>query len=141
MVAAIGAHDSACLRARSLQERASTTKGSTRPVALEVPDRTQKNQDDAESVEPVDQRPGMAARGYQACESQKGQQHSWKDGDHARCKQGYSLRAVVLLHPENGRGPVSALPLQNEGSGPPLVGQQVVSRCYWHVLGAAKSEI
>src|ERR1035437_5524992 len=112
MVAAIGAfqqvvnhgalksraHGSACLRARSLHERASTTKGSTRLDALEVPDRTQRNQGDAESVEPVDQQPGMAARGYQACESQKGQQHSWKDGDHARRPKGYSLRAVVLLH-------------------------------------------
>ena len=84
------AHGSACLRAHSLQERASTTKSSTRFTALEVPDRTQKNQDDADSVEPVDQReePGMAARGHQAGESQYNQQHSWKDGDHARHPQG-----------------------------------------------------
>jgi hypothetical protein len=76
MVAAIGAfqqvvnhgalksraHVSACLRGHSLQERASTTKGSTRLDALEVPDRTQKNQGDADSVQPVDQLPGMAAK-------------------------------------------------------------------------------
>src|SRR5450631_335770 len=121
-------------------------EGSTCPVALKVPDRTQKNQDDDDSVEPVDQReePGMAARGHQTGESQHDQQHSWQDGDHARRPQGYSLRTVVLLHAKggwvsgSGRVPVITLPLEDEGGGPPLVGQQVTSRCYWHVLATVQ---
>jgi hypothetical protein len=92
------AHGSACLRAHLLQERASTTKNSTHFTALEVPDRTQKNQRDADSVEPVDQREerGMAARGHQAGDSQYDQQHSWQDGDQARRLQGYSFRMGLL---------------------------------------------
>jgi hypothetical protein len=87
----------------------------------------------------------MAARGHQTGESQHDQQHSWQDGDHARRPQGYSLRTVVLLHAkggwvsESGRVPVITLPLEDEGGGPPLVGQQVMSRCYgmfWPLFNA-----
>jgi len=86
----------------------------------------------------------MAARGHQTGESQHDQQHSWQDGDHARRPQGYSLRTVVLLHAKggwvsgSGRVPVITLPLEDEGGGPPLVGQQVMSRCYWHVLATVQ---
>jgi hypothetical protein len=86
----------------------------------------------------------MAASGHQTGESQHDQQHSWQDGDHARRPQGYSLRTVVLLHAKggwvsgSGRVPVITLPLEDEGGGPPLVGQQVMSRCYWHVLATVQ---
>jgi hypothetical protein len=108
----------------TLQERASVTKGSTRPDALKCPDRTQKNQDGAEAVEPVPQckKGAAAARGQHEGDSRNKHQRSGERCDPG-CPKSYSYGTIVLLNEKDVRSPVSSLAFQSRGREPAFVRQ------------------